>query len=722
MKKRMKGKWLIIIALAITTVLMLVLTACGTPDDGGDPEPGDDNPPAPAVQTLATPTELKIENAAFKWRQVTDAESYRVTVGADGYDVTARSFDLTPVIIAGGEVVLGVTAKASGYNDSAAANLTATVTKLATPAIVVAEGDFGERFEWAAVTGAIGYTVSLDNGATWKESQTGLTYTPQAVGTYRIVVKALGNINGTEFCIDGDASAQSAEIVIAAAKPVFSAVPATGLLTLTGGVEGATRYALFVNDAEKADITLNAAYDLYDSAITATGVYNLRVTAYNDGAVISTSVEQEFLSKVLNPGELFSFDNRETLPYDHKSDNVTITVQDTVKYGTSGYAAKLDITEREYAQIDVDLSGRHTFSNGNEYISYRAYFVKPNGYEGEVVSPLAPLSIKNASTSYSYTADGLPIAFGVWTQLYISIPQWNSMPTTMVLILFDGGLGNHTVYIDDLYVHNYVNEHGTSIPEYPSGSYTFFGITDNVTTRPSNSRAITLPNTVPLGEVFLNVKASVDTFNGTALINSPARRFGLSTDGENIAVFVNGKPHYIGSDAVTYTFELTVGASRTATLYYNDFGWNEYLNIEIVSFEQGQDLSVYDWVHRGVGSGANDLNYTLPAGVDVEVGSTYTFTVDFYVGTVMGGNLSGDGGGTGRRFRIANNLGGVALDWIYLTETIYPTYAELPAYGTPTRVTFIARVGTGKTLNMSIRYFNTNEFIAFDFVSVVPAG
>ncbi len=159
--------------------------------------------PQPQPTTLATPTGLTVNNGTLSWSKVTNASSYMVSDGTKTVSVSTNSIALATngfTVPTSGSVTYTVVAKATGYNDSAAASYTYTYappqpTTLAMPTGLVVGGT---TLTWIAVENATSYVVS--DGTTTKTVNTnsielstnGFSIPDGAERTYTVIAKAAG--------------------------------------------------------------------------------------------------------------------------------------------------------------------------------------------------------------------------------------------------------------------------------------------------------------------------------------------------------------------------------------------------------------------------------------------------------------------------------------------------------------------------------------------------
>lgn len=151
------------------------------------------------VPVLDSKTSTAIE---VSWPEVANATGYQVSIdGGTTYldtqvGVTYAKSDCEPTTLYN-IVVKSIATQGTGFSNSVASEVLAvtTLTPLAVP-VLTAGTITATSFDlsWPAVTNAVGYKVSIDDGATYGEVQVGLTYEKldaTAATEYSIKVKAI---------------------------------------------------------------------------------------------------------------------------------------------------------------------------------------------------------------------------------------------------------------------------------------------------------------------------------------------------------------------------------------------------------------------------------------------------------------------------------------------------------------------------------------------------
>lgn len=164
--------------------------------------PGENPPPQPG--TLATPTGLTVNNGTLSWGKVTNATGYDVSDGVKTVSVSTNSIALAAnglTVPTSGSATYTVVAKATGYNNSAAAQYTYTPSGPPQPSTLSMPMGLvvgGTTLTWAAVQNATGYTVS--DGTTTATVNTnsidlaanGFSTPDGSTKTYTVIAKAAG--------------------------------------------------------------------------------------------------------------------------------------------------------------------------------------------------------------------------------------------------------------------------------------------------------------------------------------------------------------------------------------------------------------------------------------------------------------------------------------------------------------------------------------------------
>jgi hypothetical protein len=199
------------------------------------------------------------------------------------------------------------------------------------------------------------------------------------------------------------------------------------------------------------------------------------------------------------------------------------------------------------------------------------------------------------------------------------------------------------------------------------------------------------------------------------------------------------RPYDNSGDPVTVAYNVYYkGGVKVALEEDNSFTAQKgYYDVEARAIDQSgnavlmkQKLSVvvtvealksqYDFVLLGT-DGNGQKQVPLPADLNVTVGSTYLFTVDFYVGMLTGDDIGGNGIGNGRWFAVDKNLStvGFGQHFILSTPSVLPDatpFYQAPAFGTPTRFTVEADVLADKKIPIRFYNFQVSEFLAFNIV------
>ncbi len=195
------------------------------------------------AEKLEAPT-LTVDAAVVSWQPVTGAEKYIVFVNGASSETTETSFSLEGREPGAYDVqVQAVKGEEKATSEVATVKITAT---LSAPEITLS----GNSVSWSAVENATGYEVFVNGESRGTVSGTTYAVLENAVGEYKITVKAIGN---DIFFASGLSNELTYTVKEPAPQPTSLAAP---VISIDGGilswraVADATTYKIIVNGNE----------------------------------------------------------------------------------------------------------------------------------------------------------------------------------------------------------------------------------------------------------------------------------------------------------------------------------------------------------------------------------------------------------------------------------------------------------------------------------------
>ncbi|MBR1867242.1 MAG: InlB B-repeat-containing protein, partial [Clostridia bacterium] len=231
-----------------------------------------------------------------------DGENY---FAAEGNKVALSSLGLSV-----GNATLTVVAK-KGDKKIAEESFTFEVKKLAAPekpTITVSEETNEKAFTWNEVENAKNYLVKANDEKNWGIRYTNV-YSPSATGDYTIVVKCREYYSKDVYYLESDESPKS-DTLSYLQGPALSGYSANEI-SWSAEIEFDT-YNVWVN-GELAKENVTSPLNLVtgeDPVLTQTGEYDVQIEGIKDGVSAWSNVYTEFGTTNINPGEIYSFDNR----------------------------------------------------------------------------------------------------------------------------------------------------------------------------------------------------------------------------------------------------------------------------------------------------------------------------------------------------------------------------------------------------------------------------
>lgn len=453
------------------------------------------------LEQLAAPANVKFDAEAvqpdkltLKWDAVSGAASYTVACWADGTDEskaalvekidgTACTLDkLTPETKYNAKVkaVAGRTATDSDWSAKASATTAeASQGKLDAPANLKAEPGFSTvALTWDAVSGATGYSVTVDNGTPQTVTDNAFTATGLTAGTshdFSVVALAALAADNSDA-----ATLQSKTLYVRIAAVTTSSIileweQAGDVSQYTVAIEeegDPSRSARFTYDWSKASgygsIPLRFAFNYVgtewaSAALSPSASYRLRVKAgaADSDSAWSNDITGTVARRTAPAGEVFYEDFDRFMGGDAVMTAVGVK---SAKKVTSEAGLSTMLTEFTYTDWSA---GSGTYGD-----PYRLMFFKDDGWEtGALVTGNGVhnafcgsfrLGGDNANQSYVQTPamSGLTAAANVTVTFKTAVNVWTAASTTAPAVVFKAGWCRDQFESMELYV---VHDDGTKV-------------------------------------------------------------------------------------------------------------------------------------------------------------------------------------------------------------------------------------------------------------------
>lgn len=457
------------------------------------------------LEQLAAPANVKFDAEAvqpdkltLKWDAVSGAASYTVACWADGTDEskaalvekidgTACTLDkLTPETKYNAKVkaVAGRTATDSDWSAKASATTAeASQGKLDAPANLKAEPGFSTvALTWDAVSGATGYSVTVDNGTPQTVTDNAFTATGLTAGTshdFSVVALAADNSDA--------ATLQSKTLYVRIAAVTTSSIileweQAGDVSQYTVAIEeegDPSRSARFTYDWSKASgygsIPLRFAFNYVgtewaSAALSPSASYRLRVKAgaADSDSAWSNDITGTVARRTAPAGEVFYEDFDRFMGGDAVMTAVGVK---SAKKVTSEAGLSTMLTEFTYTDWSAG-GGAMNAGSGTYGDPYRLMFFKDDGWEtGALVTGNGVhnafcgsfrLGGDNANQSYVQTPamSGLTAAANVTVTFKTAVNVWTAASTTAPAVVFKAGWCRDQFESMELYV---VHGDGTKV-------------------------------------------------------------------------------------------------------------------------------------------------------------------------------------------------------------------------------------------------------------------
>lgn len=467
------------------------------------------------LEQLAAPANVKFDAEAvqpdkltLKWDAVSGAASYTVACWADGTDEskaalvekidgTACTLDkLTPETKYNAKVkaVAGRTATDSDWSAKASATTAeASQGKLDAPANLKAEPGFSTVvLTWDAVSGATGYSVTVDNGTPQTVTDNAFTATGLTAGTshdFSVVALAALAADNSDA-----ATLQSKTLYVRIAAVTTSSIilewePAGDVSQYTVAIEeegDPSRSARFTYDWSKASgygsIPLRFAFNYVgtewaSAALSPSASYRLRVKAgaADSDSAWSNDITGTVARRTAPAGEVFYEDFDRFMGGDAVMTAVGVK---SAKKVTSEAGLSTMLTEFTYTDWSAG-GGAMNAGSGTYGDPYRLMFFKDDGWEtGALVTGNGVhnafcgsfrLGGDNANQSYIQTPamSGLTAAANVTVTFKTAVNVWTAASTTAPAVVFKAGWCRDQFESMELYV---VHGDGTKVKVGDAGS------------------------------------------------------------------------------------------------------------------------------------------------------------------------------------------------------------------------------------------------------------
>ena len=460
------------------------------------------------LEQLAAPANVKFDAEAvqpdkltLKWDAVSGAASYTVACWADGTDEskaalvekidgTACTLDkLTPETKYNAKVkaVAGRTATDSDWSAKASATTAeASQGKLDAPANLKAEPGFSTVvLTWDAVSGATGYSVTVDNGTPQTVTDNAFTATGLTAGTshdFSVVALAALAADNSDA-----ATLQSKTLYVRIAAVTTSSIILEGeqagdVSQYTVAIEDEgdpSRSARFTYDWSKASgygsIPLRFAFNYVgtewaSAALSPSASYRLRVKAgaADSDSAWSNDITGTVARRTAPAGEVFYEDFDRFMGGDAVMTAVGVK---SAKKVTSEAGLSTMLTEFTYTDWSAG-GGAMNAGSGTYGDPYRLMFFKDDGWEtGALVTGNGVhnafcgsfrLGGDNANQSYIQTPamSGLTAAANVTVTFKTAVNVWTAASTTAPAVVFKAGWCRDQFESMELYV---VHGDGTKV-------------------------------------------------------------------------------------------------------------------------------------------------------------------------------------------------------------------------------------------------------------------
>ena len=460
------------------------------------------------LEQLAAPANVKFDAEAvqpdkltLKWDAVSGAASYTVACWADGTDEskaalvekidgTACTLDkLTPETKYNAKVkaVAGRTATDSDWSAKASATTAeASQGKLDAPANLKAEPGFSTvALTWDAVSGATGYSVTVDNGTPQTVTDNAFTATGLTAGTshdFSVVALAALAADNSDA-----ATLQSKTLYVRIAAVTTSSIileweQAGDVSQYTVAIEeegDPSRSARFTYDWSKASgygsIPLRFAFNYVgtewaSAALSPSASYRLRVKAgaADSDSAWSNDITGTVARRTAPAGEVFYEDFDRFMGGDAVMTAVSVK---SAKKVTSEAGLSTMLTEFTYTDWSAG-GGAMNAGSGTYGDPYRLMFFKDDGWEtGALVTGNGVhnafcgsfrLGGDNANQSYIQTPamSGLTAAANVTVTFKTAVNVWTAASTTAPAVVFKAGWCRDQFESMELYV---VHGDGTKV-------------------------------------------------------------------------------------------------------------------------------------------------------------------------------------------------------------------------------------------------------------------
>ena len=460
------------------------------------------------LEQLAAPANVKFDAEAvqpdkltLKWDAVSGAASYTVACWADGTDEskaalvekidgTACTLDkLTPETKYNAKVkaVAGRTATDSDWSAKASATTAeASQGKLDAPANLKAEPGFSTvALTWDAVSGATGYSVTVDNGTPQTVTDNAFTATGLTAGTshdFSVVALAALAADNSDA-----ATLQSKTLYVRIAAVTTSSIileweQAGDVSQYTVAIEeegDPSRSARFTYDWSKASgygsIPLRFAFNYVgtewaSAALSPSASYRLRVKAgaADSDSAWSNDITGTVARRTAPAGEVFYEDFDRFMGGDAVMTAVGVK---SAKKVTSEAGLSTMLTEFTYTDWSAG-GGAMNAGSGTYGDPYRLMFFKDDGWEtGALVTGNGVhnafcgsfrLGGDNANQSYIQTPamSGLTAAANVTVTFKTAVNVWTAASTTAPAVVFKAGWCRDQFESMELYV---VHGDGTKV-------------------------------------------------------------------------------------------------------------------------------------------------------------------------------------------------------------------------------------------------------------------
>ena len=460
------------------------------------------------LEQLAAPANVKFDAEAvqpdkltLKWDAVSGAASYTVACWADGTDEskaalvekidgTACTLDkLTPETKYNAKVkaVAGRTATDSDWSAKASATTAeASQGKLDAPANLKAEPGFSTvALTWDAVSGATGYSVTVDNGTPQTVTDNAFTATGLTAGSshdFSVVALAALAADNSDA-----ATLQSKTLYVRIAAVTTSSIileweQAGDVSQYTVAIEeegDPSRSARFTYDWSKASgygsIPLRFAFNYVgtewaSAALSPSASYRLRVKAgaADSDSAWSNDITGTVARRTAPAGEVFYEDFDRFMGGDAVMTAVGVK---SAKKVTSEAGLSTMLTEFTYTDWSAG-GGAMNAGSGTYGDPYRLMFFKDDGWEtGALVTGNGVhnafcgsfrLGGDNANQSYVQTPamSGLTAAANVTVTFKTAVNVWTAASTTAPAVVFKAGWCRDQFESMELYV---VHDDGTKV-------------------------------------------------------------------------------------------------------------------------------------------------------------------------------------------------------------------------------------------------------------------